>query len=45
LLAIASIAVLVYDRLGLGILRRSWINVALRWAGASVAAGLFALFT
>jgi hypothetical protein len=43
--AMGAIAVLVYDRFGLAILRRSWLNVDLLWAVALVSAGVFALFT
>jgi hypothetical protein len=39
------VAVLVYEKVGLGILRSAWVNVDMLWAGALVAAGLFALFT
>jgi hypothetical protein len=45
LLAMGAIALLVYDRLGLRILRQAWINVDVLWAVALVAAGLFALFS
>ena len=41
----ALIAVLVYDRWGLGILRRSWINLDGVWAAAFVVAGLVTLFS
>jgi hypothetical protein len=34
------LAVLVYEKLGLRILRRAWINLDLLWAGALAAAGL-----
>ena len=39
------VAVLVYEKVGLGILRSAWVNVDILWAGALVAAGVFALFT
>jgi hypothetical protein len=39
----AVVAVLVYDRLGLVILKRSWFNVDLLWAGALVVAGVITL--
>jgi hypothetical protein len=35
----AFIALLVFDKLGVGILRRAWFNVDLIWAGALVATG------
>ena len=41
----ALIAVLVYDRWGVGILRRSWINLDGVWAAAFVVAGLVTLFS
>jgi hypothetical protein len=38
-----TIAVLVYDRIGLAFLRSAWINLDTIWAGALVAAGLLSL--
>jgi hypothetical protein len=35
----AVVALLVYDRLGLAILRRAWFNLDRLWAGALVVAG------
>jgi hypothetical protein len=35
----AAVALVVYDRLGLTILKRTWFNVDLVWAGALVVAG------
>jgi hypothetical protein len=43
LLATGAIAVLVYERLGLGFLRKGWINLDLGWAMALVVAGLATL--
>ena len=43
LLATGAIAVLVYERFGVGFLRRGWINVDLIWAVALVATGLATL--
>jgi hypothetical protein len=43
LLATGVIAVLVYERVGLGFLRRGWINLDLIWAGALVVTGLATL--
>jgi hypothetical protein len=40
----AAVALLVYDRLGLMILKRTWFNVDLLWAGALVGAGFITLF-
>ena len=39
----AFIAVLVFEKLGVGILRRAWFNVDLIWAGALVATGAVTL--
>lgn len=39
------VAVVVYEKVGLGILRSAWVNVDMLWAAALVASGLFALFT
>lgn len=39
----ALVALVVYDRLGLMILKRTWFNVDLIWAGALVVAGVFTL--
>jgi hypothetical protein len=39
------VAVLVYDRWGVSVLRRAWVNLDLVWAGAFVLAGLLTLFT
>jgi hypothetical protein len=39
------VAVLVYDRFGLSVLRRSWVNLDAVWAGAFVLAGLITFFT
>lgn len=39
----AVVALVVYDRLGLMILKRTWFNVDLIWAGALVVAGGIAL--
>jgi len=39
-LVMALVALIVYDRLGLAILRRAWFNVDRLWAGALAAAGV-----
>jgi hypothetical protein len=39
-LVMALVALLVFDRLGLAILRRAWFNVDRLWAGALVVAGV-----
>jgi hypothetical protein len=39
----AVVAVLVFERLGVGILRRTWFNLDLIWGGALVATGVMTL--
>ena len=39
------VAVVVYERLGVAVLRRAWVNMDAIWAAAVVAAGLATLFT
>ncbi|WP_329110493.1 hypothetical protein OG792_16080 [Micromonospora sp. NBC_01699] len=41
----AALSVLVYEVVGLGVLRRAWFNVDRLWAGVLVAAGLVTLVT
>ena len=45
LAATGAIAVIVYDFVGLGFLRRGWINLDLIWAAALIAMGLLLLLT
>jgi hypothetical protein len=45
LAVMGAVAVLVYDRWGVAVLRRRWVNLDLVWAGAFVVAGLLTLFT
>jgi hypothetical protein len=45
LLVMGIVALVVYERLGVGVLRRAWLNVDLLWAIALVAAGVVTLFT
>ncbi len=45
LLVMAVVAVVVYDRFGVAILRRAWINTEALWAGAFVLAGVVTLLT
>jgi hypothetical protein len=45
LVVMGAVAVVVYEKVGLAILRRAWFNLDLVWAVAIVAAGLFTLFT
>jgi len=39
------VAVVVYERLGVAVLRKAWVNLDGVWAAAFVAAGLLTLFT
>ena len=41
----AVVALLVYERLGVAVLRKAWINLDGVWAGAFVLAGVLTLFT
>ena len=43
LLVMGTVAILVYEWVGLAILRSAWVNLETIWAGALVAAGLLAL--
>ncbi|MGH2350185.1 MAG: hypothetical protein ACRDJN_01045 [Chloroflexota bacterium] len=45
LLAMGLVAVLVYEKLGVAILRRAWVNFDAVWAVAVMLAGVFTLFT
>jgi hypothetical protein len=45
LAVMAAVAVLVYDRLGLRVLRTAWFNTDALWAGAFVLAGAITLFS
>ena len=45
LLVMASVAIVVYERLGLEFLRRAWLNLDLVWVVTLLAAGLVTLFT
>jgi hypothetical protein len=40
-----TVAILVYDRYGVAILKKAWINLDAVWAGAFVLAGTLTLFT
>ena len=44
LLVMGTIAVVVYEKVGLAILRSAWVNLDLIWAGALIAAGTISLF-
>ena len=39
----AFIAVVVFERIGVGILRRAWFNLDLIWSAALVATGMLTL--
>jgi hypothetical protein len=43
-LVMGAVALIVYQTVGLGILRRAWVNVDLLWAVALVIAGVVTLF-
>ncbi len=45
LAAMAAVAVLVYVRFGVMVLRKAWVNVDALWAAALVLAGVLSLFT
>jgi hypothetical protein len=45
LLVMGTIAIVVYERLGLDVLRKAWLNVDLLWSVAVIAAGVVTLFT
>ena len=45
LVVMALIAVVVYERFGVGFLRRAWLNVDLLWTVTLLAAGVITLFT
>ncbi len=44
LVVMGTIAIVVYEKAGLAILRSAWINLDVIWAGALIAAGLLSLF-
>jgi hypothetical protein len=43
-LVMGLVALVVYEKLGLAMLRHAWFNLDLLWAGALVAAGMLTLF-
>ena len=45
LVVMGAVALLVYEKLGVDVLRRAWLNVDLLWAAAVLGAGLVTLFT
>ena len=42
-LVLASVAWIVYQKLGLSLLRKAWLNLDLIWSSALVGTGLFVL--
>jgi hypothetical protein len=45
LVVMGMVALAVYEKLGVGVLRRAWLNLDLLWAVAVLAAGVLTLFT
>ena len=45
LFVMGAVAIVVYEKLGLAILRKAWVNLDLVWAVVIVATGVFTLFT
>jgi hypothetical protein len=45
LVTMGAIALLVYDRIGVMVLRKAWVNVDAIWAVAVITAGVVTLFT
>jgi hypothetical protein len=43
LVATIALALVVYEKLGVRVLRRAWLNFDLIWGGAMVAAAVFAV--
>jgi hypothetical protein len=44
LAVMGAVALVVYEKVGLGVLKKAWVNIDMVWAGALVAAGLATLF-
>jgi hypothetical protein len=44
LVVMGTIAIVIYEKVGLAILRSAWINLDVIWASALIAAGLLSLF-
>lgn len=44
LVVMGAVALVVYEKIGLGILKKAWVNLDMVWAGALVAAGVATLF-
>ena len=45
LLVMGTVALLVYDRFGTQLLRKTWLNLDWLWAGAFIIAGVITFFT
>jgi hypothetical protein len=45
LVVMGAVAIVVYEKLGVGLLRRAWVNLDAFWAAAIIAGGLFTLLT
>ena len=45
LAVMAVVALMVYDHVGVSVLKKAWINLDWVWAGASALAGVLTLFT
>ena len=45
LAAMGAVALVVYEKVGLGVLRRAWVNLDSFWAAAVMTAGVATLFT
>jgi hypothetical protein len=45
LLVMGLVAALVYEKLGVGLLRRAWLNLDLVWAAALLSAGVLTALT
>jgi hypothetical protein len=45
LAVMSAIAVLVYEKVGLGVLRRGWFNLDLAWSAVLIVSGAITLFT
>lgn len=45
LVVMGVVAVVVYEKVGLGVLRRAWVNLDVVWAATPVVVGVFPLFT
>jgi len=45
LLVMGVVSVVVYDKVGVGILRRGWFNLDLGWSLVLIASGAATLFT